>query len=204
MRNRRKFIKDSVLLMGSMNLLGNDAIGKSRKGAESSFPLESSFLDRPMDEGLPLRFRQVHLDFHTSEHVKEVGKDFDPEKFAYTLKQAHVDSVTVFAKGCHGHVYYDSKKFPELIHPHSANRNLLKEQIEACHRQGIRTPIYTVVQWDVKQSQNNADWLMLDIAGNPIGTPQNEPGFNRFLCVNNPYGDMTMRPYLSMAGLLTF
>ncbi len=34
----------------------------------------------------PMRFRQVHLDFHTSEHIDGIGADFDPETFVSTLK----------------------------------------------------------------------------------------------------------------------
>ena len=35
-----------------------------------------------------LRFRQIHLDFHTSELVDGIGAQFDPEEFVRTLKQA--------------------------------------------------------------------------------------------------------------------
>ncbi len=49
-----------------------------------------------------LRFRQVHLDFHTSEHIAGVADDFDAEAFADTLAKAHVDSVTCFARCHHG------------------------------------------------------------------------------------------------------
>ncbi len=35
-----------------------------------------------------LRFRQVHLDFHTSEQVRDIGSQFDPEEFVSTLKRA--------------------------------------------------------------------------------------------------------------------
>jgi hypothetical protein len=41
-----------------------------------------------------LRFRQIHLDFHTSEHIPGIGSDFDPEEFAATLERARVDSIT--------------------------------------------------------------------------------------------------------------
>ena len=41
-----------------------------------------------------LRFRQVHLDFQTSESIKSIGSDFNPEHFAETLAKANVDSVT--------------------------------------------------------------------------------------------------------------
>ncbi|MEM1580921.1 MAG: beta-galactosidase trimerization domain-containing protein [Candidatus Bathyarchaeia archaeon] len=135
-----------------------------------------------------LRFRQVHLDFHTSEHIVNVGVDFDPEKFASTLKEAHVDSVTCFARCHHGWIYFDTKLFPERRHPHLA-RNLLKEQIEACHERDIRVPIYTTVQWDHYTANEHPEWLVLDEHGYPTGTKLYEPGFYRNLCVNSPYKD---------------
>jgi len=57
-----------------------------------------------------LRFRQIHLDFHTSEHIAGIGEAFDPDDFASTLERARVDSVTCFACGHHGWIYYDTKK----------------------------------------------------------------------------------------------
>ena len=85
-----------------------------------------------------LRFRQIHLDFHTSELIGGIGKDFRPREFAETLKRAHVNSITVFARCHHGMIYYDSRLNPERIHPGLVNKNLLKEQIEACHAVGIQ------------------------------------------------------------------
>ena len=35
-----------------------------------------------------LRFRQIHLDFHTSESIESIGSDFDPNEFAETLTKA--------------------------------------------------------------------------------------------------------------------
>ena len=58
----------------------------------------------------PLRFRQVHLDFHTGPWIGDVGREFDARDFARTMKRAHVDSVTVFAKCHHGHLYYQTKR----------------------------------------------------------------------------------------------
>jgi hypothetical protein len=40
-----------------------------------------------------LRYRQVHLDFHTLEHIPDIGLHFDAEQFVDTLKRTHVDSV---------------------------------------------------------------------------------------------------------------
>ena len=56
-----------------------------------------------------LRYRQIHLDFHTSEHIPAVGAAFDPADFVATLKAAHVNSITIFAKCHHGWSYYPTK-----------------------------------------------------------------------------------------------
>lgn len=47
-----------------------------------------------------IRYRQVHLDFHTSEYIPDIAADFDKDEFAKTLEEAHVDSITCFAR-CH-------------------------------------------------------------------------------------------------------
>ena len=140
-----------------------------------------------MDE---LRFRQIHLDFHTSEHIANIGGKFDPEIFADTLVKASVNSITCFARCHHGWIYYDTQRNPERRHPH-LTRNLLKEQIEACHARGIRVPIYTTVQWDHFTASQHPEWLSLSPEGKVGGrTPGPfEPGFYRFLCVNSPYLD---------------
>lgn len=136
----------------------------------------------------PLRFRQIHLDFHTSEHIPGVGDDFDPEEFVQTLKKAHVDSITCFARCHHGWIYYDTQAHRERRHPR-LSRNLLKEQIQACHAHGIRVPVYTSIQWDHYTANAHPEWLVLDEKGAPRGTPLYEPGFYRYLCVNSPYRD---------------
>ena len=40
-----------------------------------------------------MRFRQVHLDFHTSEDIENVGGEFSKEQFQSALKTGHVDSM---------------------------------------------------------------------------------------------------------------
>lgn len=135
-----------------------------------------------------LRFRQVHLDFHTSEYIPEVGKDFIAEEFAERLERAHVDSVTCFARCHHGWLYYPSKKYADLIHPNLTNHNLLIEQIKACHARGIKVPIYTTVQWDGRIMDEHPEWLSIDEHGEYINT-QNvpKPHFYNTICLNSGY-----------------
>lgn len=139
--------------------------------------------------GNELRFRQVHLDFHTSEAIMGVGSKFDPEEFAEVLEQAKVNSITCFAQCHHGWLYYDSKKFPERIHPHLTNHNLLKEQIEACHQRDIKVPIYITVQWNHYTAIAHPEWMVVTASGRFSGTKPFEPGFYRNLCINTPYRD---------------
>ncbi len=138
---------------------------------------------------MALRFRQIHLDFHTSGDIEGIGAKFNPEEFAQTLQRAHVDSVTCFARGHHGYLYYESKKFPERVHPHLTNKNLLAEQIEACHKLGIRVPIYITVQWDEFTAKQHPEWLAVDEDGRIKQTSPFEAGFYRELLLNSPYVD---------------
>lgn len=153
-----------------------------------------------------LCFRQIHMDYHTCGEIDGVAEKFDAEEFADALERARVNSVTCFSRCHHGYLYYDSKKYPELIHPGLKNRNLLKQQIAACHRRGIRVPVYTTVQWDYRAGLEHPEWVCL----NPDGSLKNrcsgteaaavyEPGFYRTLCVNSPYRDFLKSQILDVA-----
>ncbi|MFI1172893.1 alpha-L-fucosidase [Streptomyces melanogenes] len=108
----------------------------------------------------PRRFprRTVHLDFHTGPHIPDVGRDFDPAAFARTFQDAHVDSVTVFAKCHHGHLYYATDR-PER-HPGLApDLDLLTEQVNALRSVGIRAPIYLSLQVDEYAAREHPEWI---------------------------------------------
>jgi hypothetical protein len=133
-----------------------------------------------------MRLRQIHMDFHTSEAIAGVGADFDPDAFADTLARAHVNSVTCFARCHHGWIYYDTAADPDRRHP-QLERDLLREQIAACHARDIRVPIYTTVQWDHHTVALHPEWRVLEPDGRLQGSPPFEAGFYRKLCLNSPY-----------------
>ncbi|MFY9176953.1 MAG: alpha-amylase family protein [Caldicoprobacterales bacterium] len=132
-----------------------------------------------------LRFRQVHLDFHTSEQIMGIGEDFDPKLFAKTLKEAGVNSITCFARCHHGMIYYDTK-FPAK-HP-GLKFDLLRAQIEACHEEGINVPIYITVGWDEYIANRHPEWLARNADGTPQGAGPLQAGWKK-LCFNSPYID---------------
>ena len=43
--------------------------------------------------------RQVHLDFHTSEKLPEIGKHFSKKQFQAALIAGNVNAINIFAKG---------------------------------------------------------------------------------------------------------
>jgi hypothetical protein len=134
-----------------------------------------------------LRFRQVHLDFHTSEHVPGVGSDFDADAFASALKRAHVDSVTLFSRCHHGWIYHDTR-FPNR-HP-SLTCDLLAEQIRACHGAGIRCPVYITVGWDEYAARTHPEWVEVDEDGKRHGRgPLQKSGGWLKLDFASPYVD---------------
>ena len=92
-----------------------------------------------------MNFRQIHLDFHTSEHIDEIGADFSREQFADALKNGRVDSITVFSKCHHGWSYHPTEV--GQVHPH-LSFDLLGKQIAAAHEIGVKTPVYLSAGFD--------------------------------------------------------
>ncbi|GAB4527661.1 MAG: hypothetical protein OHK0046_45710 [Anaerolineae bacterium] len=119
-----------------------------------------------MPNALP--FRQIHLDFHTSEACTSLGQRFNAEDFAATLQAAHVQSVNVFAKCHHGYSYYPTRAGTQ--HPGLAF-DLLGQQIEALHRHGIRAPIYYSIMWDELAAREHPEWIAVDKNGQLVGRP---------------------------------
>lgn len=132
-----------------------------------------------------LRFRQVHLDFHTSEKIPGIGSEFHPDEFVETLKRAHVNSVTLFSRCHHGWIYHETR-FPNK-HPH-LTCDLLALQIEACHKHDIRCPIYITVGWDEYMARTHPEWLEVDASGKRSGPPPLQPGWHKH-CFASPYID---------------
>lgn len=133
----------------------------------------------------PMPYRQIHLDFHTGPGIGDVAVDFDPREFAKTMKRAHVNSVTLFAKCHHGHLYYETAR-PERHPGLKRGAKLLERQIEALHREGIRTPIYISVMCDEFAADTHQDWVCRGIDGKPIGAGPLEPGW-QILDMCSPY-----------------
>ena len=109
-----------------------------------------------------LRFRQIHLDFHTSEKIPGIGSDFSKTQFQEMLKRGHVDSVTLFAKCHHGLSYHNTRV--GLRHP-GLEFELLPRQIEACREIDVKCPIYISAGFDEYAAYKNPEWIAVGREG---------------------------------------
>lgn len=140
--------------------------------------------------------RCVHLDFHTSEYIDKLGENFVADEFAKTVKNAAIESMTVFAKCHHGWSYYDTKigqRHPNL------NFNLLDEQINALHKVGVKAPVYYTVGWSQRDVELFPESIYRDKNGIPVmaaGKFHDAPDAPRAdaswitLCPSGKYADM--------------
>ncbi len=132
-----------------------------------------------------LRFRQIHLDFHTSPDIEGIGEDFDKRKWQEVLREGHVDSITLFSKCHHGLSYHPTAV--GRMHPH-LRFDLLARQIEACREIDVRTPIYISAGLDDVAAEAHPQWREISVNGSYQGgsAAVNRPGFKK-LCFRTAY-----------------
>ena len=137
-----------------------------------------------------MRFRQVHLDFHTSEHIEDIGKKFNKKQFQTALKKGHINSITLFSKCHHGWAYHPSKA--NEIHPH-LDFDLLGAQIQAAHEIGVKTPVYLSAGLDEKMAHRHPEWLVRNLDESTTWAKDfTEPGYHK-MCMSSPYLDYLVK-----------
>jgi Hypothetical glycosyl hydrolase 6/Beta-galactosidase trimerisation domain len=179
---RRSFIQYLGAVPGAAAVPG--LVGRDLPDRNSSPPG-----GEPLGLSGSLPFRQIHLDFHTPPAVPSVGEGFKAAEFAEILKDAAVNSITIFAKCNQGMSYYPTKI--GVMHP-NLKFDLLGEMIEACHSQDIRTEIYISTMYDQYMWQHHGDWRVLDSEGREDGlfreTGPLKPQLGK-VCLNTQYLD---------------
>ena len=134
-----------------------------------------------------LRFRQIHLDFHTSPHIPGIGERFDKAQWQNALKTGHVDSITTFSKCHHGWSYHPTKV--GRMHPH-LKFDLLRSQFDAAKEIDVNVPIYLSAGVDDVMAAEHPEWREINANGQYQGWNSGftTPGF-RTMCFNSPYLD---------------
>ena len=132
-----------------------------------------------------LRYRQIHLDFHTSPEIPAIGAAFDKRQWQEALKVGHVNSVTCFAVGHHGWSYNDTEV--GVRHPH-LTFDLLRAQFEASKELDINVPIYLTAGISNRVAYEHPEWREVICDGSYAGWTSNvtHAGFHK-LCFNSPY-----------------
>ena len=143
--------------------------------------------------------RQVHLDFHTSEHISGVGSRFSKKQFQEALQLGRVNWINVFAKGHHGWSFYPTEV--GAMHP-TLEIDLLGQQIEACHEIGVKVPIYYTVGWSVHDAETHPEWCVCERDGKIKSTnidPEAEADDRRpacswhFMCPSGGYLELMLK-----------
>ncbi len=134
-----------------------------------------------------LRFRQVHLDFHTSPAIGNIGSEFNKQQWQEALKIGHVDSITCFATGHHGWSYYDTKigeRHPNL------GFDLLRLQFDAAKEIDVNVPVYLTAGVHNVIAKEHPEWREMGSDGKYRGWTSDvlTAGFHS-LCFNTPYLD---------------
>jgi hypothetical protein len=134
-----------------------------------------------------LRYRQIHLDFHTSGLIPGIGSQFDKKQWQECLQAAAVDSVTIFAKCHHGFSYHSTKV--GRMHPR-LDFDLLRAQFDALKEIGIKAPIYLSAGLDNCASEAHPEWRELSADGTYTGWVRLpfRPGYH-MMDFHSPYLD---------------
>ena len=130
--------------------------------------------------------RRIHLDFHNSPAINNIGDKFNAEEFINTLKDANVDSITIFAKCVHGLCYYPTKI--GKTHP-GLKFDLLGEMIEACSKASISAPVYLTATWDDYAASIHQEWIQITHDGKLGGRHPLSTNTWREICLNTPFVD---------------
>lgn len=140
--------------------------------------------------------RQIHLDFHTSEDIKDIGSHFDKKQFQEALIKGNVNSINIFAKGHHSWSYYPTEI--GQTHPH-LDFDLMGAQIEACREIGVSVRLYFTVGWSANDVINHPEWAVLRKDGsNPYRDMLKETGPDEsfggweYLAPEGPYAELIL------------
>ncbi len=130
--------------------------------------------------------RKIHLDFHTAGDVPRVGEAFDPETFADTLANAHVNALATPGKCQFGYTYFDTQlgtPHPGLVCP-----DLFPATVRACAARGIAVQAYFTLGLDDVVAERHPEWRQRYADGSHAQWSA------KHLCFASPYIDDVVIP----------
>jgi hypothetical protein len=139
--------------------------------------------NRVNDEWYRNSYRKLFFDYHNYEAVLNLASQFNAERWAEQLEQAHVQAVSLHSYCSHGWRYY-RKGTIGYIHPGlPEGLDIVDEVMKACHKRNIRVIAYFNVLGGEPMDQHHPDWILTNEKGekSPGIVSLFSPYFNEFL-----------------------
>ena len=126
-------------------------------------------------------FRKLFFDYHNHMANWGLAENFDAEKWADQLKASDVEGVSVFAKCAQGWRYYQKGKVG-WVHPEMpAGLDMLGDQVQACHKRGIKVIAYYHNFGSTKLEELHPEWRAVNLKGEPNGFCMKTPLVEEFI-----------------------
>ena len=128
--------------------------------------------------------RALHFDFHTAPGIPNLFSNFDAERFADQLVDAHVEYINFTARCNMGFSYYNTKigkKYAGM-----GDRDPLQETINACRKRGIGITAYLNIGLDHELAADHTDWNKVGRDGR-IYLDDKKSNFFRVMCYQSGY-----------------
>ena len=105
-----------------------------------------------------MRYRQIHLDFHTSERIPGIGSRFDPKKFARTLPTP----TSIRSRSSRSAITAGRITRPRSARSiRTSTSTCCARRSTRCHKAGINAPVYTSAVWDELAGRENPGWRVV-------------------------------------------
>src|SRR5262245_15834123 len=176
--NRRQFLTTSagstigVLAAGGLSARETTDIHEkatARKPAERLPPVAEVkgvatkfWIDPGIAAWRPGPWRKVHIEYHTSRHMKRLAEHFDANEFGDQLVAAHVNGATVFGKDMYGYCYFPNSQ--GWMHP-NLSFDLLGKQVAALRKRKIAVLAYYMLTWNPELAERHPEWLVVHKPG---------------------------------------
>jgi len=180
--NRRQFLNTLGAGVVASQVVGFSACETESTNSAITGEAPGFWTDPRFGQQKRMPWCKVHLDFHNSKHIPEIGAKFDPAEWGDRILAGNLDSIVVFAKDMHGYFYYPSKFGP--VHP-GLSFDLLGEQVKACRERNIAVYAYYCTAWDNFLADTHPEWNMRKPDGSDYRPkPGETPGWTA-LCLGN-------------------
>lgn len=132
-------------------------------------------------------YRKLFFDFHSPSTAVGLAAQFDAERWAERVQEAHAQAVSVITKGGYGHSFY-RKGSIRYVHPHlPPGLDMLEEQVAALHKRGLRAIGYYHTFGSEPVARDHPDWVEREADGQPRG---------RSICMLGPLAEEWMLPHI--------